>query len=385
MKSGILKGNFLSRNQLTQLPDRTLHIINNAEINDVLFTTADPNGKAKVGSLLYNTTNETLWVSTPTGWKQLKLGGGGGDLDPTTWQGIRNIVRAGKAQEYFAIGDEINLAKYNATNGAEYDFLLIVADFKNVTLENGSSVPAMTLLSKWSLDVNMPLSPKVHYTFTGYADEIVQGYERYDWCIQRQWLNGSGTDWFTNYWVNNFSEITPEIVDDRCTSVNSVEAVGDYTGLTGFMSRISPELAEVLAPIKINTVFYNNTTKAETTTVTYDKVFIPSTDNLYMMGFYNNSGAITEETLTGENGPIEYFKQKWLALGKTELRNWGSDNTLAEQCSPAIDGSWENPTCWTRSASTRSGNQTNTGGWGTTRSNTDPKNSYYIRPLMTIA
>ena len=77
-----------------------------------------------------------------------------------TWQDISSIVKAGKAEKYFNIGDQITTTwKDTANNNTEYEVPLDVVAFQDVTIldenEQEQTVPrndtAMALLyAFWS-------------------------------------------------------------------------------------------------------------------------------------------------------------------------------------------------------------------------------------------
>lgn len=398
MISGIFKGNILSKSQVGDLPDKILHLQSDEQPSDVKFQKSDPTGKANLGALVYNTTDETLWVYTPQGWNKLALaGGGGGDLDPTTLKGIQNIVKAGKAQEYFKLGDVINIAKYTApTDNTTYDLPLKVVDFKNATLENGKSVPAMTVMTDVILDPQMPLSITLTASGTKKSDSSPYsgpvGFERYEWAVQRQWLNGSGTNWFHNYW-NDAIQAGTLSVDSMAwsdlydiTSLTADEPTSAaWYNYPGFLSCISSDLAEILTPTKIDTVFFDKN-RVETDSSVYDKVAVMSAEQMYMVPFYEGSDINDDTSIGRENGYLEWFKQQWLALGKTGLRGYGGAACeLNAQLSPLVTNpSYMYGVTWTRTSSAGPTNQTDTGGWANSRSNRDPRTNTYVRPIITI-
>lgn len=329
-----------------------------------------PEPHTDLEKFLYHIATENGDVPTPhteveTLLKQIiDGGGGGGDFDPTTFSGIQKIVRAGKAQEYFSIGDEINIAKYTSPiSDTTYDFPLIVADFKNATLQNGTSVPAMMLLSKYTLDVQMPLSPTGDVNGTTYSN----GYSRWDWDMQRQWLNASGNNWFVNHFENSSD-------------------VSQYTDHRGFLSCISNDLADVLTPTKVDTFLGP---VAEGSITTHDKFFTLSLEQYYLWNFvqYPTTPATLEEQeamCTGEGGIVEYFKQAWLATGATTMRISGSIE-LPAQVGDRIDGYDKvPPECWMRSPSSSHTNHKTTGSSGNRYANRAPKVELLMRPATII-
>lgn len=361
MKQKVINVNY--KPDLKDLPDfKVTGVVNEQPQDNALVLDHNPTGKAPLGTRVLNTTDGTLWVYTGK-WEQIALGGSA-PLDPTTWKGIQAIVRAGKAQDYFNIGDEINIAKYTSpVNNTTYDMPFIVADFKPATLENGSEVPALTLLSKYTLDVAMALSPTGDIEGTTYGG----GYSRWDWDIPHQWLNASGNNWFINHFENSSD-------------------VSQYTDYQGFLSCISSDLAEVLTPTKVDT-FMGPTEEGSITT--YDKFFTLSLEQYYLWNFVQYP--TTPETLeeqeamcVGEGGIMEYFKQAWLNTGATTMRISGSID-LAEELGARIDGYDRTPAeCWMRSPSSSHTNHKTTGSSGTRYANRGPSVALYMRPATII-
>lgn len=324
-------------------------------------------------------------------------GGGGGDLDPTTFGGIQKIVKAGKAQEFFAINDVINIAKYTSPKDNQtYDLPLKVVSFKNATLQNGESVPAMTVMTDVILDVQLPLSNSLTYAGIKKSDSSpvtgTTGFERWEWDVQRQWLNSEGKNWFHNYWddaikAGDLSADSLKWSDTySITSLSSEEPTSEaWYNYPGFLSCISNDLASVLTPTKVDTVFFDKD-RNETDTTTYDKVTIMSAEQMYMVPFYTGADMNDDTTVGRENGYLEWFKQEWLKLGKTGLRGWGgSACTLDAQLSPMIGSpTYMYGVTWTRTATAAPDNHVDTGGWANSRANRNPKTKWYIRPLITI-
>ena len=76
---------------------------------------------------------------------------------------IRKIVRDGKADKYFDIGDKISM-KWNDGNNHEYDMSWDVVDIANVVNEDGDTVPGLWLQSHWALPgVQFDASEAIYY------------------------------------------------------------------------------------------------------------------------------------------------------------------------------------------------------------------------------
>ena len=76
---------------------------------------------------------------------------------------IRKIVRDGKADKYFDIGDKISM-KWNDGNNHDYDMVWDVVDIANVVNEDGDTVPGLWLQSHWALPgVQFDASEAIYY------------------------------------------------------------------------------------------------------------------------------------------------------------------------------------------------------------------------------
>lgn len=231
----------------------------------------------------------------------------GGSEDPTTWTGIQQIVQNGNASNYFAVGDEIDVACpwIDPSSGTQYNWVWVVADIGNTYKESDPStaVPSMTLIAKYltpseyifdaaenttateetALDgvyyygwngsmvaLNLATGATIPYgnytavykssvnTSGSYMrDMAYYGYNNWELSNIRQWLNsdGSAGAWFT-----------PSHVGDKAPN---------YSSQAGFLSGFSSEFRSVLTPTRSG-ASGNTETDGGTNYYTYDRMFLPS-------------------------------------------------------------------------------------------------------------
>lgn len=229
-----------------------------------------------------------------------------------SWAKLQAVVKTGRANEIFSIGDEF-ICKYNYA-GTEYDWTWVCADFRNVTLENGDVVPGMVLQSKYcSIESIVFDSPEqveadeataqegvFYYGLTGdtvqassitllnlnagdaipYSsyDKVFKssvydtsknicqyGYNRYKFSAVRKWLNSDkavGEDWF-----------------GQLDHVGQVKPTNALT-LAGFMAGLDDDFLAVINPTKIQ-VATNTVTDGGVTDVIYDKFWLPSIEEMF--------------------------------------------------------------------------------------------------------
>ena len=186
---------------------------------------------------------------------------------------IAKIVRAGKAKDFFSIGEQI-ICKYTATNGTVYDMPFDIVAFDTKTLENGTVVPAMIIQSHYAtlesiqFDAAEPSRPAAE----DYSGQIAQyGWNRWLKSAYRQWLNSSNAkgEWWT---AQNDYDVAPS----QLGSVN------------GFMRGLPVEFIAMLKPIKVETVRNyrdSDTAKSSSTyeyDTTYDTFWLPSREEEYI-------------------------------------------------------------------------------------------------------
>lgn len=186
---------------------------------------------------------------------------------------IANIVRAGKAQQYFSVGEQI-LCKYTATNGNVYDMPFDIIDFRDVALENGTTVPGMIIQSHYAtlesiqFDAAEPSRPAAE----DYSGQIAQyGWNRWLKSAYRQWLNNSNTkgQWWS---AQNDYDVAPS----------------QHGSVNGFMHGLPADFLAMLKPVKVETVRnYRDpdTAKASGTyeyDTTYDTFWLPSREEEYI-------------------------------------------------------------------------------------------------------
>ena len=186
---------------------------------------------------------------------------------------IAKIVRAGKAQEFFSVGEQI-LCRYTATNGTEYNMPFDIVDFRDVTLKNGDSVPAMIIQSHYTtreeiqFDAKEPDRP----ASADYNGQIASyGWNRYSMSAIRQWINSAETA--GNWWT---AQHEYDAAPSQASTVN------------GFMHGLPSDFLAMLKPVKVETARnYRDPDTAQVSgtyeyDTTYDTFWLPSREEEYI-------------------------------------------------------------------------------------------------------
>lgn len=186
----------------------------------------------------------------------------GEPIDPSklTYDEIADIVRSGKAEEVFKIGDQI-MTTYTDTDGNRYDMPFDVVAFREVELEDASKVPGMIIQSHYAtvedmeFDAPEPLSSNSEVKSSGWSRWMYSGI--------RQWLNSDANkgSWWT-------STHTGDVAPTQLSSVN------------GFMKGLPTDFLNMLKPTKHETalsyLYPSGTASTYVYDTTYDVFFLPS-------------------------------------------------------------------------------------------------------------
>ena len=186
---------------------------------------------------------------------------------------IAKIVRAGQAEQFFTIGEQI-ICTYTFTDGTEFDMPFDIVDFGTKALENGTVVPAMIIQSHWATieTIDFDAAETGRPAEEDYGGQIRQsGWNRWIKSAYRQWLNSAAEE--GNWWTaqNDYDE--PPV------------ALEHYKG---FLCGLPAGFLAMLKPVKIETVRnyrdpdsakYASTYEYDTT---YDTFWIPSQEEEYI-------------------------------------------------------------------------------------------------------
>ena len=210
--------------------------------------------------------------------------------------------------------------------------------FRNVTLQDGTVKPALILQFDKSIwegyccfdtgelaGSDLPRSPSGYYDYDyGYINEnsIIN---RWKYSNLRQWLNSAGTNWFSPAY-NTDAFVTYD--DDTWTYISLMR----NSDSIGFLSCLPEDLVNVIKPIKIQTqAFFNENNFDESieepdiindvyVDITYDKIFIPSLEEMNIKpsdnaSYSNEAGYLNGEKLYANDGiegtAWEYYINKF--------------------------------------------------------------------------
>ena len=180
---------------------------------------------------------------------------------PLSWAGIREVVRRGRAQRYFAVGDVLTVATPRWT--IEYE----VTGFDQVEPADAALTHSMTLLpvrlvTNLQFDATEPGNPD--------ANRAQYGCNRWDWSAIRQWLNSAAApgEWWT--------------------AQHEYDAAPAYAAtLAGFMADLPADFLSAVAPARLTTALPNADGGGSVETV--DRFWLPSRTEIF--GDANNGVA----------------------------------------------------------------------------------------------
>ena len=180
---------------------------------------------------------------------------------PLSWAGIRDVVRRGRAQRYFAVGDVLTVATPRWT--IEYE----VTGFDQVEPADAALTHSMTLLpvrlvTNLQFDAPEPGNPD--------ANRAQYGCNRWDWSSIRQWLNSAAApgEWWT---VQHEYDAAPAYA----------------ATLAGFMADLPADFLNAVAPARLVTALSNAYGGGSVETV--DRFWLPSRTEIF--GDANNGVA----------------------------------------------------------------------------------------------
>lgn len=172
---------------------------------------------------------------------------------PLSWAGIRDVVRRGRAQRYFAVGDVLTIAtpRWNI----EYE----VVGFDQVEPADAALTHSLTLLpvrlvTAVQFDAPEPGNPD--------ANRAQYGCNRWDWSAIRQWLNSAAApgEWWT--------------------AQHEYDAAPAYAAtLAGFMADLPADFLSAVAPARLVTALPNADGGGSVETV--DRFWLPSRTEIF--------------------------------------------------------------------------------------------------------
>ena len=277
----------------------------------------------------------------------------------SSWKDIHNIVREGLAAEIFHVGDQLIVPWKDVAADKTYEVPLDIVHFGNVTLKNGSVVPAMFLQWHYCTPFGVQFDHQEneqasessflsdYFYYEAYTDG--EGKTRYKLLVEgtdyavgdsipnsKVYYHSSikdSTGYIVNYGYNRWSHSALRQFLNSAKGVNewwTAQHLGDVAPeqlatKAGFMSGFDEEFLSCLKPIKVTTALNTVTdTEIGATEDTYDTFFLPSLEQIY-----------AKPQLAGVEGePFEYWR---LAVGKTEPNGWYDANINPAYITYALD------------------------------------------------
>ena len=261
-------------------------------------------------------------------------------LLPKSYAEIAAIVRSGKAPLYFKIGDVIEV-EYIATDFARYTMPFYVVAFRDVTLQNGSVVPAMIIQSKYATveNIQFDAAEPTRPASEDYSSQIANnGWARWSMSGIRQWLNSAAIKgaWWS---ATSAYDVAP-------TKINTYN---------GFMRGFPTDFLAMLKPVKVETVRnYRDPDTAKSASTyqydaTYDTFWVPSCEEEYVVPNEPNhreglvfpwwiSALSAEAAARGESLPQQIYASA------------SATHALASHIRYGLNAQSSGRVCWLRSA-----------------------------------
>ena len=172
---------------------------------------------------------------------------------PLSWAGIRDVVRRGRAQRYFAVGDVLTIATPRWT--IEYEVTgFDQAEPADTALTHSMTLLPVRLVTNLQFDAPEPGNPD--------ANRAQYGCNRWDWSAIRQWLNSAAApgEWWT--------------------AQHEYDAAPDYAAtLAGFMADLPADFLSAVAPARLVTALPNADGGGSVETV--DRFWLPSRTEIF--------------------------------------------------------------------------------------------------------
>lgn len=172
---------------------------------------------------------------------------------PLSWAGIRDIVRRGRAQRYFAVGDVLTVATPRWT--IEYEVVgFDQAEPADAALTHSMTLLPVRLVTNLQFDAPEPGNPD--------ANRARYGCNRWDWSSIRLWLNSTAApgEWWT-----------PQ---------HEYDAAPAYAAtLAGFMADLPADFLSAVAPARLVTALSNADGGGSVETV--DRFWLPSRTEIF--------------------------------------------------------------------------------------------------------
>ena len=172
---------------------------------------------------------------------------------PLSWAGIRDVVRRGRAQRYFAVGDVLTVATPRWT--IEYEVVgFDQAEPADAALTHSMTLLPVRLVTNLQFDATEPGNPD--------ANRAQYGCNRWDWSAIRQWLNSAAApgEWWT--------------------AQHEYDAAPAYAAtLAGFMADLPADFLSAVAPARLVTALPNADGGGSVETV--DRFWLPSRTEIF--------------------------------------------------------------------------------------------------------
>lgn len=257
-------------------------------------------------------------IHTDIGW--YPIGGPLADL--------RAAIRGGTAATSFPVGTQVVVTYTDPVDNNEYELPWDIVSYRKVTTQDGIEHDAAILQAHYAM-------PQIGLQFDApepsNSDSNRQNYGSNRWrdSAIRQWLNSdaeANAGWWTAQTNTDAAPTNP----------------ADWVDWPGFLKCLPESMASFLQPVKVQTATAN--IDGNVVDTTYDKVWLPSKEELYSVVDTTNSSV----DISGVEGPYwEYWKTR---MGTSSPASDNDSSTNANRMTPFVTSPGGGSVVWFRSA-----------------------------------
>ena len=242
---------------------------------------------------------------------------------------LRDAITNGTASTAYPIGTQVVLKYTDPANSTEYDLPWDIVSYRKVTTEDNVEHDAAIIQAHYSI-------PTTPIQFDAYEpsnsdDSNRQKYGSNRWrdSAIRQWLN-SDAEANAGWWTAQTN------TDAAPTSPTT------WMDWPGFLKCLPEGFVSRLQPVKVQTATANADSNVVDTT--YDKVWLPSKEELYSVVDTTNSSV----NISGVEGPYwEYWKTR---MGTSSPAADNNSSTNSKRITYTIENPSSTSLVWLRSA-----------------------------------
>ena len=198
-------------------------------------------------------------------------------------------IRGGTAATSFPVGTQVVVTYTDPVDNNEYELPWDIVSYRNVYTQDGVEHAAAIIQAHSAVPSSYAVQFDGPEPDNPDSNRKASGNNRYMYSAVRQWLNSDADagEWWT---AQHSADAAPDVASKN---------------LPGFLKCIPASMAAALQPVMVQTATANVDSNVIDTT--YDKVWLPSKDELYAVADTTNSNI----NISGVEGPYwEYWKTR---------------------------------------------------------------------------